>query len=412
MGSYDQFFDEDGNILTTQRDIDMLKKQEEQAKKDAEEAQKKEVRSLERDLAMDKKSQELSDLYEKDKQRQREQEEWMRLPEWIKMIKTIPLDDPPTEGKKEKLLYTLTKRVELTDNERKRREKMIHLRDQAIDDHEKITRELPENSPLCPVTVISTSRGAGGSSITRCISDALQMSREGGSACVSIDLSGADSELFSFFRNTPPRMNMRNFLRSYLTEHRNVPPAVILPKSETNQQEFFLENSDSVSRRMEPSVKDVANIYSALRDMEGFILFDCDTQNMGATCTAMLLSNTIVFAVDPLQESMDNVTKTINEYKKFVENKTHAMNVLNHVLIVLTAQDKRLMTRDNLVTIKKMLNNVCDTLGMDHDRGHIIPYDKALSVHPFSIRGARLSTAHRIRSIVSIIVNDAIMKYS
>lgn len=412
MGRYDDFFDEDGNIITTQRDIELKKKQDAERKRQEEEQRRKELHDFNKDIAIDKRSQQLEEEYERERKKQQEQEEWMKLPEWIKNMKVVPLDAPPTEGRKEKLLYSVTKKVELTDHERQYREKLLRRRNTAMEQHTILSQDLPDNAPLSPVTIISTGKQSGGTTMTRCLSDALQMSRENTSMTVSIDLSSAGSDMYTVFNKTAPSLNMRIFLKRYKNNSTTLPPVSILPTCRINQQEFFLDNRDNSRNRIEPSMDDVVSIYKTLRQYKGFVLFDCDTMNMDATKTAMLFSNNVIFVVEPRSESIAAVAETLQHYRQFARGSAQALRVINNIDIVLLAQDPRLMTRDNLMVIQQLLHKTCDDNGLDHSRSHIIPYDKGLSVHPMSIRTCSYATTSRIRDIAGTIVSTSVETYS
>ena len=130
----DDFFDEDGNLIMTQRDIDNKKRQ----KKEAEEKKKRESdaakRSVAREIQQDIKLQHLEEKYEKEKILEESQKVWARRPMWLRAMKnaTVPLSDPPTEGRKEMLKYKLTGKISLTDEEKRRRVKALKTVEQLL----------------------------------------------------------------------------------------------------------------------------------------------------------------------------------------------------------------------------------------------------------------------------------------
>lgn len=413
MDNYSKFFDENGNLVMTQKDIDRMEEERRRKEEEEELQRKKELISLNKDIELDKRSQEIAEKYRNKKKREETLKKWSQMPEWLRRIKVTPMSSPPTEGKKEMLLYKLTKKVELTDDERARRVKQAKTLAQALDDHNKIHQELPNGTPLSPVTVVSVSHGTGGSTLTRALSAAMQMSRYDLGNSFSVDMSSSDSVFTKLFAKTPARMTLRIFLNVVKTgKYMTADPTTFIPSSDAHPREHFLDNIDDISRRVEPGISDVIESYRYLQDQEGFIFFDCDYKNIDAVMGSMLLSNSVVFVVEPIEDNVNIVKDIVERYRDFVDNDPQPMEVVNNIRLVFMASDKRFMTKDNIMALKKLLAKMAGSLSIDSDKTYLVPYDKALSVHPVQFDKCRTYTSHIIRSIAGGIVDDAVRRNS
>lgn len=413
MADYDKFFDEDGNLVMTQKDIDRLQAEREQQEKEQEQQRRREMIELNKNLELDEKSQEIAKKYRDQKKRQETLKKWAERPEWLRNMKVTPLSAPPTEGTKEMLLYKLTKKVELTSDERKRREKQAKNLAQALNDHNKIHQELPPGSPLAPVTVVSVSHGTGGTTMTRCLSAAMQMSRYDFGNSFSVDMSFKNSEFAPKFGKSFNNsvMRLRLFLKAMRDKkYASLDPTTIIPASPDNPREYFLDNLDKDSFRVEPGIADVVDFYNSIRGQEGFLFFDCDYYNMDALMGSMILSNTVIFVVEPLTDNIHKVQEIIDRYKLFVDEDPNSMQVIDNAKLVIMANDKRFMTKNNLHSLKRVLNKMAGELSIEQESTYLVPFDKSLGTSPLSFNNANLYTAHVIRSIAGEIVEDAIRR--
>lgn len=413
--NYSKFFDEDGNIIMTQRDLDRINREREEARLEEERKQKESLREMNKELEQDEKSRRFEERFLENKRQKAIQQDWSNKPLWLKKMKeeVIPLDDPPTEGKKEMLKYKLSRKVELTESEKRDRIKIMRNFKQALDDHNNIDLPLPNGSPLSPVTIVSLGNGSGGSTLTKCISSALQLSRSQYGNCISIDLSGHDSAFSKYYTKHQSRMNLRFFLKAITSDkYASISPESIIDNS-NNRREMFLSNIDDLNSRVTAGIPDVINIYKYLRQLEGFILFDCDYNNMDALLSSMILSNNVIFVVEPLEECAEKIKDILSRYRELVGNDPNSLDILNNIDIVIMANDARLMTKNNLVALNSLVKLIGSKVGVyDEDSMHLVYYDKALTKYPIEFQNVKPFTAHPIRVLTGKIVGNAIKRNS
>lgn len=402
----DDFFDEDGNLIMTQRDIDERKRQQQEAENQKKRESDAAKRSVAREIQQDIKLQNLEEKYEKEKILEESQKMWAHRPMWLRAMKnaTVPLSDPPTEGRKEMLKYKLTGKVSLTDEEKRRRVKALKIVKQAVNDHEMIHVELPENIGLVPITVVSMGKGAGGSSFTKMLSSAFQMSRYDYSSCISVDLSGDESTLYKYFSKTPPKMTLRFLLKVIGNKnYSTLEPENIIPVS-NNPREFYIENIDNKIHRMEPKIPDVIKIYKFLKHMSGFVIFDCDRNNKDALIGSMAISDHIVFVVEPSTSTVDDINSIIQEYKSVVDD-NEQQKILKNIHIVFTVSNKKIMTKNNLKAVQNLVNTVAQDVGTRFNP-YIIFYDNAFRMEPINLAQAKPYSAHPVRQVAGNIVQS------
>lgn len=139
MDDISEYFDEDGNLISTSWKKEEEEKQRKKQQEEEEKRRGKLRKEIKRRAAMDNSRDKFLEEHER-KQRERSiKEEWMELPQWIKKMPRTSLSEPPTEGSFNMMKYKMTGKVQLTEEEEKRRKKQLKKVKLAMDMHRKLS---------------------------------------------------------------------------------------------------------------------------------------------------------------------------------------------------------------------------------------------------------------------------------
>lgn len=408
----DDFFDDDGNLVETSWSRKARLEAEKNKKIQNSKEYKDNLKEANRRIAIEDRISQIEKQREIDRRKRKLKEEWMTMPKWVKSLPVTPLSAPPTEGKKEKALYALTKKVTLTDEERAKRETQAKRLKMAISDYNNIHREFPQGTPMVPVTVISLKEKSGGTTLSRCLSAITHQSRGDLGEVAVLDFSGPDSSLTHLYGslgkgNPRKKVIMYHIVRtlSYLLETK---PNLIDIFPTSDRGEFYLDNISAPEKRVKIDIKEVIDLYKLVRPTSGICYFDCDTSNIRALITSAIISHTVIFVVPLDKKTSSNMGALLEEMKESMKPEDY-QEMLDNALIVFSASHSKMMYKENVAKIRKFVTGIKDKYGFKQDV-KIIPFDPALKNLPFNIDRVKFSTGHVLREIVSYIIDRAIEK--
>lgn len=405
----ESFFDADGNLINTAWGQEEDRKQELLDREKAEKSRVEAKREASRHMAVEEQRMLTDSKAESIRRRRAMRDEWTLMPKWIKSMPRVPMNAPPTEGRLEKMRYSVTGKVTLTEDERKRREAALTRLSAAMDTHRKIHRALPPGTPMSPVTVISLGSGIGGSMLTRAMSKALVMSRGDMGTYAAVDLARAGSSLSRWYSGgEKERATLRHVLaQSQNPQLSDLRVVDLFPPG--GQGEHYLANSADVYRRATPSAYDVMFLYKFMRSTPGIGFFDCDDDNMEALTVAASMSTSIVFVL-PLSKDApallaDMVVRMREEFGEIADK------ALSRSIIVVSGSKPRAASKEALATMKALGVSSAKKAGLPENRVVVIPFDKALATPPLKWEAVGFPAAHAIRTICGMLVDDALDRY-
>lgn len=405
----DAFFDEDGNLINTAWGQEEDKRQ---AKLEAEEAEKSRVeakREASRHMAVEEQRMQTDSKAEQIRRRRALRDEWTLMPKWIKSMPRVPMSAPPTEGRLEKMRYSVTGKVTLTEDERKRREAALARLQAAMDSHRKIHRAFPPGTPMSPVTVISLSPGVGGSMLTRAMSKALVLSRGDYGTYAAVDLARAGSNLSRWYSGgEKERATLRHVLaQSQNPQLANLRVGDLFPPGGSG--EHYLSNSADVYRRATPNTLDALFLYKFMKSTPGIGFFDCDEDNMEALTAAASMSTSVVFVLPLSREAPTLLSDMVNNMRE--EFGHVADEALSRSIVVVSGSKPQAATKKGMATMKALGESAAQKAGLSDQRVVVIPFDKALATPPLRWERVGFPAAHAIRTICGILVEDALDRY-
>lgn len=405
----DSFFDSDGNLVNTAWD---QAEAERQAKEDAKRAEAERVkakREASRHMAVEEQRMQTDAKAERIRRRRALRDEWTLMPDWIKAMPRVPLSAPPTEGRIEKMRYSVTGKVTLTEEERTRREAALRRLQAAMDAHRKIHRRFPPETPMSPVTVISLDSGVGGSMLIRAMSKALVMSRADYGIYAAVDLARVGSNLSRWYSaGEKERATLRHVLAQSKNEQMaNLKVVDLFPPG--GPGEHYLSNSDDPYRRATPNVYDVTFLYRFMKSTSGIAFFDCDDDNMEALTLAASLSTSLVFVVPLSRDAPTLMTDMVSRLRG--ELGELADQLLANSIIVVSGSKPQAASKKGVATMQALGRSCAEQIELSPDRVVAVPFDRALASPPLNWKNVTFPAAHAIRTVCGILVEDALARY-
>lgn len=405
----DSFFDSDGNLVNTAWE---QAEAERQAAEDAERARKERIeakREASRHMAVEEQRMQTDAKAEQVRRRRALRDEWTLMPDWIKAMPRVPLSAPPTEGRIEKMRYSVTGKVTLTENERKRREGALRRLQAAMDAHRRIHRRFPPMTPMSPVTVISLDSGIGGSMLIRAMSKALVMSRGDYGTYAAVDLARVGSDLSRWYsRGERERATLRHVLaQSQNPQLSDLKVVDLFPPG--GPGEHYLSNSNDAYRRATPNVFDVTFLYKFMKSTSGIAFFDCDDDNWEALTVAASLSTSLIFVVPLSREAptlMQDMVRRLRDDLGDIADK-----LLASAVIVVSGSKPQAASKKGVATMQDLGRSCAESIGLPEDRVVAVPFDRALASPPLNWKNVTFPAAHAIRTICGILVDDALARY-
>lgn len=403
----DDFFDEDGNLIATSWQMEEAEKEKKQAEQKAKEEDQEDLRSVNRRLAIDERVADFEKNVESSQRRRKIREEWLSLPEWIRNMPRTPMSDPPTEGRKEILKYRLTGKVSLTEEERKRRLYQMQRIKIAIQDYETIHRPFPEKAPMNPVAVIPVGKSVGGTMISRGISRALSENRIDYGSTAVIDLGSTENRLPLWYEDQRNSRTNMKFILSYIRDT----PGKLRRMSETfsmgGDGEYYIFNHSSKERRVNPTMRDVVDLYRYIRPTSGVAIFDCDRGDMDSLIAATALAKTRIFVLPISKDAPELLEELLQEIHGALGEENYR-KVLNTSVLVISGLVPTTGTPKGKKALKEIIERCSDISLIDPKRSVIIPHDASLVEPPMYWNRLKFSTAHSFRWLAGRIVSDVV----
>lgn len=405
--SDDDFFDEDGNLIATSWQIDQYKEEKERSEQEAQEADKTDLRQVNRRLAIDERVADFEKNVAESQRRRKIREEWLSLPEWIKNMPRTPMSDPPTEGRKEMFNYRLRGKVTLTDEERNRRINQMKRIKLAIQDYETIHRPFPEKTPMNPVAVIPVGKSVGGTMISRGISRALRENRLEYGVSTIIDLGSTENRLPMWYENANTQRTNMKFILKYIRETTGSLRFMSETFSMGGDGEYYIFNHSSPERRINPTMRDVADLYRYIRPTSGVAIFDCDRGDMDSLIAATALAKTRIFVLPIAKDAPELLMELLDDIKESLGEERYR-RVIDNSILVISGLVPTTGTPKGKKALQDIIEKCSDVSGIDPKRSVIVSHDPALVRPPMPWGKLRFSTAHSFRWLAGRIISDVL----
>lgn len=403
---YDDFFNEDGDIINTQWGIEEQKEHEEERKRQEQLEHERSLHEADRIAGIDKKKSDAMERMERNRKARELKNSWASMPNWIKEMPRTPLSAAPTEGTSNKLKYNVFGKVQLTENEKNKRLADLKRLHQSIEDYNSIHQDAIDNR-MPSVAVIPTADGSGGTVITRLLSKAIAESRHDLGNVVSIDLGTRNHQLVSWFQdNRGTRyINMNSLLniigRQSIDEYS---PPELLPKA--GRGEYYLVNSGSGGKKIDPSAEDVVTLYDFVNNgkSSGVTLLDCDPFDHDSMAMSSAISVSTVFIVN-LMEGEERLSSAITTLRRVINDEEVFDDIIRNAIIVGNITDEEGMNKENFTEAINSLKECSRISGIPLKRCHVIPYENSLSNPPLKWNDISWTTKHSLRKVCGDIIN-------
>lgn len=405
--SDEDFFDEDGNLVNTSWQLDQQQAEAVEEKKRAQEEKMSVMRETNRRLAVDNRLADFEKSVSESQHRRHIREQWMALPTWIKKMPRTPLTAPPTEGRKEKIKYSMTGKVSLTEAERGRRIRNLKRVQVAIKDYETIHRPFPEGASMVPVAVVPLFPGVGSTMISRGISRAFAENRLDYGISAVVDLGGGDNRLPAWYEKVGRKAVMMKSILRLIRDYTGPLPHMNETFQRGGEGEYLLENHPAPERRIDPGIEDVVDIYRYMRPTKGVGIFDCDSQDKDSMLASVALAKTRIFVLPIAADAHKKLAALFEEIRESVGEDRYQKIVDNSVLVI-SGLTPSTGTEKGKRILSQILSKSADTVGIDPDRTILIPHDKALDDPPLAWDSLKFSTAHTFRWLAGRIVSDVV----
>lgn len=404
----ERFFDEDGNLVSTSWGQEQEKEDKENARRKAEQDHIEALKSVNRTVAIEEKKSQIEREMERSRELKEKRREWMTLPAWIKSMPRTPLTDPPTEGKKAKLIYNFTGKVQLTDEEKARRIRDLKMLKVAIDDHRKI-HQVYDDISMLTVPIIPLYKGVGATTLTRYLSRAALMSRGDMGVVAAIDLGDRNSRMEDWF---PEATTNTMFLRHVLMSAKNnekifdVRISEIFPRI-GRSGEYYLCNHKSAEKRMDVKIKDLDNLYRYLRGSTGITFIDCDGKNKPIVFGSYMLAMSRILVVSASLDAPDIVDKfTKNAMKVFREPELFEAALKSTSIIIAGHKTSDVGGVSTKEDVQVIINRIIESTGINRDRIFFMPVIREMMAPPMKWNNLKFPEAHLLRKIVGAAVQD------
>ena len=403
MSSYDDFFDEDGNLKNTSWGIKREKQEEEERQAQEAEEKRKKQRELSRHVAIDNTQSEFLEKHQKLQQQREINEKWRNLPSWIKRMPRPKMSDPPTQGTKEKMLTKITGKVHLTPEEERERKMLLMRVKRAIDDYEALS--VPIDKPfLSPVPIIGVGENSGATVVTRCVMNALADNRPTTEKLVAADFGAIDNDFSPWFSKGG---NEKIFLRHVFNwlNYRGEDFDIGMLPATNNGRQRFISNSSVPSRRGEINAKNIANFYQSIMGNPGFLVMDCNIGEPHGIIASLAMATTPVFVIPISKDSGENLRELLSDAMSIL-NEERFNNIISRAVIVVSSPTPEIDTRKGRGMVSEFMVDMAEQAGITSGRAVHVPYDRQCSSPPMVWPKISYGTGDNIRRICKYIVED------
>lgn len=384
-----------------------IKKQQEEERQENERrrAQQKELLRIQK---IDQEQDNFIRAVQRTRQVRANKDVWSRQPDWVKSLPLTPMTAPPTQGRKQKILYSMTGKVTLTDEERAHRVAQQKKVLQSMNLYGEIHRKLPGSVPQAIVPVIPLGRSCGTTTTVRMIVRALSESRYDLDTTAAIDFAGQGSSLSSWFGGSQ-QYTMRSLFNFI---NRDV--AGVLGISEVfapgRKGEYFLENLEEKKKRKEVDIDDVYTLLSYIRPSGGTVIIDCDYAEDGVNLTSALLSQQVIFLSPPDSQSEEELRRVTQMFRNVFGDEDYK-KLMEKSKIVTPGVVPDINTKKGIRVVSGMQQKLCETAGIPGENKFIIPYDKHVELPPLHWTKIQEKTRTALRQIAAHIISSVVGPY-
>lgn len=410
MSDFNEFFDEDGNLISTSWKKEEEAKERKRQALEEEKGKQKQIKELQRRKMMDDSQDKFFAEHERKKRERSIKEEWMELPRWIKTMPRTSLSEPPTEGSWNIMRYKMTGKVTLTQDEEQRRKKSLSRVKMAIDSHKKISRDIPlDKTVYIPVIGFSDSGDVGSTAVTRCIMQALNDSRPEIDTLTAIDFGGRKSDFSAWFSHGNEQYVFLKTVMDWIRTggesfDRGMFPTV------TGGRQSFISNRSGGKSRVDITIDTVAQMYSSLNTGRGFLIADHDLREPEGVLAGSTLATTPIFVVPVERQAAENITGILNTLEQSLSYERFE-TIKKRIVLVANSTSADLSDPKAREVINKFLFSVAKECGLSTDRIVNIPYDPGLRQTPLQWSRVSFPTQHMIRTICGFIIDDIAEDY-
>lgn len=413
----DKFFNSDGELITTSWAEKEREKKRSLDKRNEEMERRQELRRL-KDFSEDEKKRiKLEHSHEKITSERRNRNMWLNMPQWVKSLPRTLLSEPPTEGAWNKLVYSSTKKVKLTDNERRKRVSQLKLVEESMDIYNRTHQYLPSSKKTAFVTVVPVMSGSGSSVTVRCLSKAMSESRRDIDLSMSLDFGEAGNDLISWFRGAieSSSLSMRtllNFIAQEEAKGASESGRVSLTPADTftpaGAGEVVLPNRNPLKSRAIIGVEQVVSLSEFSSHSPGICFYDCDPNNKSSFAASVAYSSVNIFVLPISSKAPEELERLINIIREI--NPDNYREALEHSILIVSGLNEKFNEKEGRDITRKVINACSEKVGIPIDRCFSVPYDKALASPPVKWEHISLLTAHQYRKICAMIIESIIQR--
>lgn len=401
-----RFFDEDGNFVKAQWDIDKENEEKKRLRKEEKLEKRKIKKEIDRRTRIDQRRAEYERKHQEELERRKKREEMMALPDWIKKMPAVPLDAPPEDGNMSKMMYKIRGANAIPEEELRRRKINLKKKKLTIENYKKIHRSFSYENNTGQVAIISLSTDIGSSMITRALSYAMKESRGDLGSVFSIDLARRGSDLGKWF-DTPSKkvMTVRNVVnRIHDRTIDGLTPQEVIPIADITKKEHFLLNRDQKEYRIEMEMEDTISLYEFMDSSSGVVFYDCDYKNLEVIVPLMALCETVIFLIPSSNHAAALLAGIFEDVDDFFS--TEEIEEIKDKSIVLMSGNVPAMGKSSAVNkMSHATKKSAEISGINPNKTYVVPFDRELKEAPIKWSKLNFSTKNVFREICSSIID-------
>lgn len=418
MDNQENYYNDDGTLAETSWSLRRKKEEEQQKKLEEERLNRERLAQASREFAIQDRKINFQEQREVILEQERRRKHWESMPQWIKAMPRPSLDDPPTIGKKEKLIYKLKKQVVLTDEEKAQRIAQLKKVAMAMDDHDKINKPFLHNHEMAIVSVIPLAQGVGATMLSVALSCVFSLSRQDYGSYGVVNARSTSSGFDRFFsRFYQSDMLKMLHVTNSLLEGRVVNVGMWDVFRAWAGSRYFLANAPVNPTGKVPQL--VPKALLKLRDFvkntsAGVAFFDLapmhtDESAEKLASVSAVVSDVTIFVVPASSKAPAMMADALSKIAKNLPNSDAGnalyRNVVSNAVIVLSAPTKETRTKEIMTELNGIARACATETGCDENRVFVIPFDEELAKAPFAWAQVGFAAAHVVRTIAATIVD-------
>lgn len=403
-----EFYDEEGNFVRTQMDIDREKKKLAEQKKKEEAEKQQALREVKRRAVIDKRRQDYERAHEEELERRRKREYMMSLPAWIKSMPAVALDAPPeTGGNMAKMMYKMRGASAIPEEELEERRKNLARKKHTIELYGNIHQVFPYGKKAAHIAVIPLATKIGSSMVSRCISQAMKESRGDLGSSFVVDFAVAGNRLAQWYSTTTKQVLTLKILLNRILDQSlyGLTPPEVLPIVDKQRREHTVLNRKDPNYRLDVGIEEATSIYQFMSLGSGVVIYDCDRKDPEVVNAMSMLSDTLVLLVPASSQAAVLVAGFFADLEEFYTPQ-EIIDIKEKTIIAISGTSKSMGTTKGLKQLDEVARRCAEITGVKQSRRIAIPYDPALRRPPLYWSKLHFGTKHAFRKLCAMAIVD------